>query len=140
MQRDIKSIRILGIYSLMMGLVLLVIPHLILPLFNLSIECQEWIRMLGFVLVCSSYYYIRSAYKGNIDFAVYTIHTRIAAPFVVLILFLVGVIEPSLLLFGLIDGLGALWTLVSYRRQTKRASTKNYSTNLTSSIISNMYD
>ena len=103
---------------------LLVIPHLILPLFNLSIEGKEWIRMLGFVLVCSSYYYIRSAYKGNIDFAVYTIHTGIAAPFVVLILFLVGVIESSFLLFGLVDGLGGLWTLVTYQRQRKHASIK----------------
>ena len=124
MKPTINSIKLFGIYSLLMGLALLIIPNLILPVFNLSLEGEQWIRMLGFVLVCSSYYYIRSAYKGNIDFAVYSIHTRIAAPFVVLILFLAGVVEPSLLLFGLVDGLGGLWTLVTYQRQKKYASNK----------------
>ena len=134
-----NSIKLFGIYSLVMGVALLVIPHLILPLFNLSIEGEQWIRMLGFVLICSSYYYIRSANKKNIDFAVYTIHARIAAPFVVLILFLVGVVEPSLLLFGLVDGLGGLWTLISYQRQKrtmKYASDKIISTSITHTGLS----
>ena len=139
MKATINSIRIFGIYSLVMGLVLLVIPHLILPLFNLSVEGEQWIRMLGFVLICSSYYYIRSANKGNIDFAIYTIHTRIAAPFVVLILFLTGVVKPSFLLFGLVDGLGGLWTLINYQRQKRKpqyAPDKIISTNATDTGLS----
>lgn len=136
MKATYNSIRIFGIYSLIMGLVLLVIPQFILPLFNLSIEGEEWIRMLGFVLICSSYYYIRSASKANSDFAVYTIHTRIAAPFVVLILLLTGVVKPSFLLFGCIDGLGGLWTLLSYKKAKKIECKKNISTNATSSILS----
>lgn len=121
MRATFNSIRIFGFYSLVMGLVLLMIPQVILPLFNLSIKGEEWIRLLGFVLVCSAYYYIRSSYKGNIDFAVYTIHTRIAAPFVVLLLYLAGSVEKSFLPFGLVDGLGGVWTLYTYQKEKRNA-------------------
>ena len=120
MKATLNSIRLFGIYSLIVGLVLLIMPHVILPLFNLSCEGQEWIRLLGFVLMCSSYYYIRASYKGNIDFAICTIHTRIAAPFVVLILFLTGVVKQSFLLFGLVDGLGGLWTLITFKKEKEK--------------------
>ena len=120
MKATLDSIRIFGIYSLIMGLVLLVIPHIILPLFKLSIEGEEWIRVLGFVLVCSSYYYIRSAYSGNIEFAVYTIHTRLAAPVVIFLLYLTGSIDKSFLPFGLVDGLGGCWTLYVYQKENQK--------------------
>ncbi len=85
-----KSILIFGIYSLMMGIVLLFIPHLILPIFNLPVSGEPWLNLLGFVLVCSSYYYIRSGLSGNMQFALYTTHTRFAAPLIVAYLIATG--------------------------------------------------
>lgn len=114
------SIKVFGIYSAVMGLVLLLVPHVFLPLFNLPTEGAEWIRLLGFVLMCSAYYYIRSALKRNVDFAVYTIHTRIAAVFIVLALFLTGAVKATFLPFGLVDGLGGLWTLLTYQKEMKK--------------------
>ncbi|HLG38012.1 MAG TPA: hypothetical protein VI461_00040 [Chitinophagaceae bacterium] len=122
MRDSLNSIRIFGAYSLVMGLVLFFIPHRILPLFNISMVGEDWIKLLGFVLICSSYYYIRSAYRGNIDFAVYTIHTRLAAPVVILLLYLTGSIDKSFLPFGLVDGLGGLWTLYAYQKEKQRVT------------------
>jgi hypothetical protein len=84
MSRVNKSVFIFGVYSLMMGLVLLFIPNIILPLVGLPVSAEPWLYLLGFVLTCSSYYYyLRSAVKANLDFARYTIHTRLAAPLIV---------------------------------------------------------
>lgn len=111
MNRVSKTILIFGVYSLIMGIVLLFIPHFILPLFSLPITGEPWLNMLGFVLLCSSYYYIRSAFSDDMRFATYTTHTRFAAPLVVAYLILSGKADWHFLSFGLIDGLGGLWTL-----------------------------
>ena len=116
MRKSLNSIRVFGIYSFIMGMVLLFFPNQVLSLFSISLNGGEWIRLLGFVLISSSYYYIRSAYSGNIDFAVYTIHTRLAAPVVILLLYLTGSIDKSFLPFGLVDGLGGLWTLFTLQK------------------------
>lgn len=117
MRRSINSIRIFGMYSLAVASVLLFLPKQVLPLFNLPEDGGGWIRLLGFVLFCSSYYYIRSAYNGNIDFAVYTVHTRLAAPVVILILYLTHSIDKSFIPFGLVDGFGGVWTLYTLQKE-----------------------
>ena len=116
MHKANKSIFIFGIYSLLMGIVLLFIPHLILPVFNLPVTGEPWLNLLGFVLMCSSYYYIRSAFSGNIKFAVYTTHTRFSAPIIVAYLILSNKADWHFLSFGLVDGLGGLWTLYELKR------------------------
>lgn len=116
MNRVSKSTLIFGIYSFIMGIVLLFFPYYILPLFNLPVTGGPWLNLLGFVLMCSSYYYIRFSFSGNIQFAVYTTHTRLAAPLVVAYLILSDKADWHFLSFGLIDGLGGLWTLCELKR------------------------
>lgn len=118
MSRVSKSILIFGTYSLLMGAVLLFIPYLVLPLFSLPVTGLPWLNLLGFVLICSSYYYIRSAFSGNSQFALYTTHTRFAAPFVVTYLILSGKADWHFISFGVIDGLGGLWTWIELKRHS----------------------
>lgn len=116
MSRISKSIFIFGIYSLLMGIVLLFLPNMILPLFNLPVSGEPWLNLLGFVLMCSSYYYIRSAISRNIEFALYSTHTRFAAPLVVAYLISSGKADWHFLSFGIVDGLGGLWTWRELKR------------------------
>lgn len=99
-----------------MGIVLLFLPNLVLPLFNLPVSGEPWLNLLGFVLMCSAYYYIRSAISGNIEFALYTTHTRFAAPLVVAYLISTGKADWHFLSFGMVDGLGGLWTWRELKR------------------------
>ncbi len=105
-----RSLTIFGLYSLIMGLILLLIPNLILPIVGIPVSDEPWIRLPGFVLICSSYYYLRSASDKNPDFALYTSHTRFAAPLVVAFLVGTGKADLHFISFGVIDGLGGLWT------------------------------
>lgn len=116
MTRTGKSIFIFGLYSLIMGMVLLFFPNQILPLFNLSAVGEPWLNLLGFVLMCSSYYYIRSALSGNLQFALFTVHTRFFAPLVVMYLIATGKADWHFVSFGIIDGLGGLWTWIELKR------------------------
>jgi len=124
MSRLNKSILIFGIYSSLMGVVLLFLPNIILPLFGLPVSGEPWLNLLGFVLICSSYYYIRSSIKGNQDFAIYTIHTRFAAPVIVVFLVLTGRADWHFLSFGIVDGVGGLWTLIELKRSHQQKAFK----------------
>lgn len=120
MDKASRSIWIFGWYSLLMGSVLLFIPGTILPLLKLPYEGGAWIHLLGFVLTCSSYYYLRAAKKGNLDFALATVHTRLAAPIVVIGLYISDQADWHFLSFGLIDGFGGLWTLFELKKALKK--------------------
>jgi len=112
-----NTIRAFGIYSIIMGIVLLCIPRQVLPLFSIPVEENEsWLRLLGFVLCCSSYYYLRMGAKANLDFVRLTVHTRLLAPVVVVVLILTGNANWHFLSFGIVDGLGGLWTLIALRK------------------------
>ena len=119
MKNSSKSVLIFGIYALLMGLVLLLIPNRALPLLGIEKPTDHWIHLLGFVLCCSSYYYIRAALSGNIEFIKLTVHTRFAAPVVVAGLILSDSADLSILSFGIIDGLGGLWTVIALRQDLK---------------------
>lgn len=114
-----KSIFVFGLYSLFMGIVLLFLADIVLPMVGLPISKEPWLHLLGFVLICSSYYYLRSALKGNIDFARYTMHTRLFAPLVVIFLIVTGKADWHFLSFGIVDGLGGIWTWIELRRNKK---------------------
>ena len=116
MNKVSRSIFVFGLYSLLMGIVLLFLPNSILPLFDLPVTGKPWLNLLGFVLICSSYYYLRSALSSNIQFAVYTTHTRFAAPLVVFYLIASGNADWHFLSFGVVDGLGGLWTWLELKR------------------------
>ncbi len=111
------SIFIFGAYSLIMGIVLLFIPGLVLPLVGLPLSEEPWIHLLGFILMSSSYYYIRSAIDKNSHFARYTTHTRFAAPLVVAFLVITGKADWHFISFGVLDGLGGLWTWHELNKQ-----------------------
>lgn len=99
-----------------MGIVLLFLPKMVLPLFHLPVSGEPWLNLLGFLLMCSSYYYIRSAFSGNPQFALYTTHTRFAAPLVVAYLISTGKADWHFVSFGIVDGLCGLWTWFELKR------------------------
>jgi hypothetical protein len=112
------SLKIFGFYSLMMGLTLFFVPQ-ILPFFGINAEINIWTRMLGFVLSCSSYYYIKAATIEDLSFAKWTIHTRFIAPFIVAYLVVFGFADPIFILFGVVDGLGGLITYYFLNKSLK---------------------
>jgi hypothetical protein len=115
----LTTIRVFGIYSLLMGAVLLFIPGS-LHFFGLRVgDSAVWARLLGFVLCCSSYYYLRSAAAANFSFARYTVHTRMMAPLVVAMLIITGEADLHFMPFGIVDGVGGLWTYMALKAHSR---------------------
>lgn len=106
------SLLVFGGYALIMGLVLLVIPEQGLPYFMFAETSGTWVHVLGFVLCCSAYYYLWAGRSRNKEFARLTVHTRLASPVVMLGLLMAGKVDHMVLLFGIVDALGGVWTWI----------------------------
>lgn len=106
------SILVFGIYLLVIGTGFILIPNTILPLFKFPKTNEPWIRVLGVVVLVLGFYYITAAQNELSSFFWATVVGR----FGVLILFSSLVIlkkaKPMLILFGLIDAAGAVWTFI----------------------------
>jgi hypothetical protein len=105
------SLIVFSIYSGIMGAVLLIAPKIILPLFKVHEAINSWTYMLGFVLLCSSFYYLMSGLNQSRAFAWLTVFTRLTAPIVAVMLYLSGNATVHFLLFSFIDATGGIWTL-----------------------------
>ena len=120
MSRAARSLFVFGIYLCGLGLVLLLIPNLILQVFEAPTTNEVWIRINGMFLLFLSFYYVQAARKELTIFIRWTVWTRVAVVFYFAAFVLLVQAPKALLLFGLIDLLSAIWTWVALRRDEAR--------------------
>lgn len=117
------SLRLFALYLGANGLILLLVPNLLLALLGLVPTEEPWIRVLGIIVFNLALYYHAGA--DGAAFQRITVVTRV----IVLIGFsglaLAGLAPGLLLLFGLVDFMGAVWTALAMRRD--RAVSQNAS-------------
>ncbi|HEX8131484.1 MAG TPA: hypothetical protein VF527_20470 [Pyrinomonadaceae bacterium] len=120
MSRAAKSLFVFGIYLCGLGLILLLVPNLILPVFGAPPTNEVWIRINGMFLLCLSLYYVQAARHELTTFIRWTVWTR-AAVIIYFAAFVLLVSAPrALLLFGLIDLLAAIWTWIALKKDGAR--------------------
>lgn len=109
------SILVFGVYTVTVGLALLLVPNVLLSLFAYPTTTEVWIRILGFIVVILGYYYIVAARYEFVRFFRASVYARSSLIVFFAILVLSGMAEPVLVLFGVIDLLGAIWTGLALR-------------------------
>ncbi len=120
-----KSILVFGIYMVLAGLGFLADPNTALAMFGFPSTNEPWLRVVGMLMLILGYYYIQAARMGVTPFFRWTVHAR---PFVLvcfIVLVIMGVAKPMLIVFGVIDLLGAIWTGLALGRMTTHASFGN---------------
>jgi hypothetical protein len=98
------------------GLLLILAPTLPLALFGLPEAGVEWVRILGLLVLILGFYYQTLARHEVAAFFEASVRMRSAVPFVFALFVGIGWVEPILILFGLGDLLGAIWTWSALRR------------------------
>ena len=116
MSQAAKSLFVFGIYVCGLGLVLLLVPNLILPVFGAPKTNEVWIRINGMFLLCLSFYYVQVARKELTSFIRWTVWTRVAVIFFFSAFVLLVRAPKALLLFGVIDLSAAIWTWLALKR------------------------
>jgi hypothetical protein len=118
MSKGAVSIFVFGLYLLLVGPVLVLVPNLLLSVFAIPETSEVWIRVLGVVAAVLGYYYVVAARNEQTAFFRATVPGRLA----VLVCFSAFVVmkmtAPTFLIFGVIDALGALWTALALREHS----------------------
>jgi hypothetical protein len=108
------SVFIFGIYIVVIGAGFLLIPNMLLPLFKFPKTEEPWIRVMGLIVVVLGFYYIIAGQNELSPF----FWASVVGRFTILIGFTLLVVfkkaKPMLILFGVIDALGAIWTLLTF--------------------------
>ena len=115
MSKAATSLLVFGIYVIVTGLVFLLAPNLPLGLLGVPATTEPWIRVMAVVLLIVAYYYIQAARNEMTGFIRLTVHGRAAALVFFVALVALGLAHPTLIMFGVIDVLGAIWTALALR-------------------------
>lgn len=113
-----KSIFIFGVYLLILGVILVVIPNSLLSLFGVP-STEAWIRVIGIQFLVLASYYIQAARKNVVDFFLWTVYARPFPILIIIVFVLMGFVTPALILFGAVDLLGAIWTGLALKYSKK---------------------
>src|SRR5688572_23390070 len=110
MTRAARSIFVFGIYSVATGVTLVAAPNALLSLLRLTPTTEPWIRVLGIVVVVMGSFFIAAARNNVTPFFHFTLWGRAIVLIGLTALILLQLAPPVLILFGLIDAAGAVWT------------------------------
>ena len=108
---------VFGVYLLMLGIILIIIPNFLLGLFALPSTQEVWIRVVGVLVLVLGFYLTQAGRKGMMDFFQWTVYARSSVFLFFLAFVLLGFVQPALILFGVVDLLGAIWTGLELRSQ-----------------------
>ena len=115
MSRSARSVSVFGLYLVVLGILLLIVPNFLLGMFFLPGTTEVWIRVVGMVLLILGSYYIQMARKEMTDFFQWTVYVRPTTILFFSAFVLLGFASPSLILFGAVDILGAIWNGMALR-------------------------
>ncbi|MFH0811589.1 MAG: hypothetical protein V2A69_01935 [Pseudomonadota bacterium] len=115
MSKSARSVFVFGLYIAVLGIVLLVAPNFLLGMFVLPSTTEVWIRIVGMLVIFLGFYYTQAARKEMTDFFRWTVYLRSTVIIFFAVFVLLGFASPPLILFGVVDLLGAIWTGLALR-------------------------
>ena len=115
MSNAAKSMLVFGIYMVVTGIGFVAIPNTLLAVFGLPPTNEPWIRVMGVLMLGLGYYYSEAGRNEVEPLFRWSIYARAAVAVVFTIFVVLGLAEPTLILFGTIDLLGAVWTGLALR-------------------------
>jgi len=120
MSKSAISVFVFSIYMFILGLVLVVVPNALMRVFSVPETNEVWIRVVGMLVLLLGFYYSNAARAGLTEFFGWTVFARVAVLFFLAAFVLADFAPPILVVFGVIDFVAAMWTLIALR--TERAA------------------
>jgi len=121
MSKATFSARVFAVYVFAVSSVLVVAPNVLLSLFGIASTSEVWIRVAGVLAFnIGIYAWIGARHRPFLEASVYT-RALVCAAFVVFAL--LGLASPMIVLFGLIDLAGGLWTWAALKADARALDT-----------------
>lgn len=110
-----RSVQAFGIYLLLAGAALLLVPALLLAPVGLPVPADVWIRMVGLLALCLGAGDLLAVKSGFVAWYAFTVWRRVLAGLAMLGFIALGLAPLALGLFAGIDLLAAGWTAWALR-------------------------
>jgi hypothetical protein len=104
-----------ALYLFVLGVILLVAPNFLLGLFGFEPTTEVHIRTVGMLVSFLGYYYLSAARGEVVPFMRWTVNARPLVLVVFSAFVALGWAKPQLIVFGVVDLAGALWTWQALR-------------------------
>ncbi len=108
-----RSLFIFGIYRVIVGLLLVIVPNTLLGVLGLPGTSEVWIRVAGVLVLIIAFYDLQAGRKSMNDFILWSIIARASVILFLAAFVLLGFAQPMLLVFGAVEVIGAAWTLIA---------------------------
>lgn len=122
MSKPALTVKVFGIYLLVLGVSLTVQPNLLLSMFGIAPTTEVWIRVLGVVVFNIGIYYWYAAQSEAKPFFQASVYARTLVLVAFTVFAVLGLASPTLVLFGVVDFAGAVWTQMALRADQRRSS------------------
>ncbi len=116
MNYSAKTVFYFGIYLVCTGLLFILIPEQIISLLQLPSTPAGWSSVVGLLALVIGAYYIFCGKANSEAFIKATLYVRWAFAIGATLLFVVGQMPVSIILFGGVDALGAIWTAMALKK------------------------
>ena len=116
-----RSIYVFGIYLIATGGFLMGAPNTFLSVFGIAPTTEPWIRIVGMLVVVIGMLDLACARTEQTGFFRATVYTRTFAFLTFVAFAAIGIAPPILVLFGIIDEAGALWTFTALKKSPSPA-------------------
>ena len=120
MSHSAISAKVFAVYLFIAGIVLVLAPNLLLSLLRIPPTSDVWIRVVGVVAFNIGVYAWVAAQHEFRPFLVASVYTRglVFAAFTAFAL--AGLGSPMLVVFGVVDLLGGIWTWLALRADARQ--------------------
>ncbi len=119
MSKTARSVFTFGIYLLLTGATLVLVPNLLLRTFMLAETHEVWVRVVGTLALLLGFYYVQMSRMESAEFFRLSVYTRASVVVFFTAFVLLGLVGAPLIAFGVVDLAGALWTWSSLRQEGK---------------------
>ncbi len=120
MSKAAFSLRVFSIYLFALGLALVAAPNALLALFGQPQTHEVWIRIAGTLVCIIGYLDFMASSREFLPYFRWSVYARLAVPAFFAAFVLLGFAPPLLMLFGLIDAAGAVWTAICLAPHTDK--------------------
>lgn len=113
------SAQIFAVYLFVLGPVLLIAPNFLLSLFRLPVTSEVWIRVIGLLAFNIGVFAWVAAKHEDKHFFVASVPTRCTVFLAITAFAVLGLASPVIILFGVLDLLGGLWTWLALKADAR---------------------
>ncbi len=122
MSRSAFSAKVFAVYLFVAGALLATVPNLLLSILFIPQTSEVWIRVIGVIAVMIGIYAWDAAAHEAKSFFVTSVYTRCIV-FVAFVVFAaLGLGSPMIILFGVADLMGGIWTHFALRADARAAN------------------